>query len=79
MRRMSDGPVGEIPRSRPLHHAVPELDAPASVPEVDLVTDLAAPPRAGHDDRDAVQVRLQEPVVAELEDVLSEQPAHDLL
>ena len=52
MRRMSDGPVGEIPKSRPASiHAVPELDAAASVAQVDLVADprrstrCASPPR----------------------------------
>ena len=65
-RRMSDGPVGVYAEVAPrLHHAVPELDAPAPVAQVDLVADLAAPPCARHHHGDAIQVGLPEPVVAQ--------------
>ncbi len=52
------------PVRRPrLHHAVPELDAPRAVPQVDLVAHLAGPARPRDDDRDPVQVALPAPVV----------------
>jgi len=60
-----------------VHDALPQLHSPASVTEVDLVADFSTPTRPCHDDRDAVQLSLEEVVVGQIEHTISEQDLHD--
>src|ERR1041384_5932218 len=74
------GPGGtDVVRLPGLHDPLPELVAPAPVPEVDLVADLAGPAGAGYDHRDAVERGFQEPVVLEGEHPVPEERADHLL
>ena len=55
----------------------PSATIPAApVPQVDLGADLAAPPGPRHHQRNAVQLGLREPVLAQSRDPVSEQPSH---
>src|SRR5262249_48816095 len=66
-------------RAACLHDPLPEVVSARRVEEVDLVADLRRPARAGEDELDAVEVETAEVVVAEIEDVVAEQVAHDVL
>src|SRR5438309_8986258 len=59
-----------------LDHRVPEVLPSGAVAEVQLVPDLAGPPRACHEQRDAVELRRGEEIVRKVRDLLAEQVFH---
>src|SRR3989454_1646071 len=51
-----------------VHDPVPQVRAAAPIPEIDLVPDFGGPPRSRHEHRDAIDRRLQEVIVLEIQD-----------
>src|SRR3989454_3425674 len=58
----------EVEGSPGIHYAVPQVRAAARIPEIDLVPDFGGPPRPRHEHRDAIDRRLQEVIVLEIQD-----------
>src|SRR5437867_4816368 len=59
------------PKVEPLagsHHALPKISAPASVAQVDLVSDFGGPAGPRHEDRDSIDLRVEEMIVREIQD-----------
>jgi hypothetical protein len=55
----------DIERTARLHDAFPQLVAAAAIPQVDLIADLAGPSGARDHHRNAVQIGLQEVIIAQ--------------
>ena len=47
-------------------HAPPKLGPPASVAEIDLVSDFGGPAGPRHEDRDSIDLRVEEMIVREI-------------
>ena len=60
------------------HDRFPQGVALRAVLQVDFVAQFARPAGAGDDDRDAVELQLAQPVVAQVADLIAEQRGHDL-
>src|SRR5256712_12780974 len=56
-----------------VHYAVPQVCAAAPIPEIDLVPDFGGPPRPRHEHRDAIDRRLQEVIVLEIQDLRTDE------
>ena len=60
----------DVVRLAGLHDPIPQVAATRRVAQVDLVADLAGPARPADDDRDAVDLGRQRPVVLDVEDLV---------
>ena len=69
----------DVVRLARLHQPVPQVAAARRVAQVDLVADLAGPAGPADDDRDAVDLGRQRPVVLDVVDGRSEDRPHDVL
>src|SRR2546422_1116334 len=63
----------EVEGSPGIHYAFPQVRAPARIPEIDLVPDFGGPPRPRHEHRDAIDRRLQEVIVLEIQDLRTDE------
>src|SRR2546426_1930522 len=72
------GPRGpEVEGPPGVHHTVPQVCAAAAVAEIDLVPDFGGPARPRHEYRDAIDLRLQEMIIFEIQDPRAhERPEH---
>src|SRR2546428_3964455 len=69
----------EVEGSPGIHYAVPQVRAAAPIPEIDLVPDFGGPPRPRHEHRDAINRRLQELIVLEIQDPRAHKRPKNLL
>src|SRR5947209_9773602 len=51
-----------------VHYTIPQVRATAPVAQIDLVSDFGGPARPRHENRDAIDRRLQEVIVLQIQD-----------
>ena len=76
---LARGDRADVVRLAGVHDPVPQVAATRRIAQVDLVADLAGPARPADDDRDAVDLGRQRPVVLDVVDGRAEQRPHDVL